>query len=343
MTLPAPFPGLSRFKVSRRDLLRTGAAAGLAAPLGLIGANVLAQSAEARPLKLAWNTGGVCTSPVAYAFHRGVFKKYGLAVEIVNFAGSTEMLLEALATGKADAAIGMTLRWLKPLEQGFDVKLVAGTHGGCMRLLGSKAAGINAIADLKGKVVAVNDLGSPAKNFFAILLAKQGIDPNQVDWRVFPGDLLGTAVEKGEAQAIAHWDPDTHRFLKSGTLNELATNLTGEYHDRTCCVVGVRNSLLKSDRELARSLVLALIESHNHASRNPRDAAEVYAEFYKPKSTVDDIYEQITSQTHANHPLGTDLRRQLALYTEELKLVNVIKPSTNAAKFAEKITADVLT
>ena len=203
MTEPTRLSGVPRFQVTRRDLLRTGAAAGLAAPLGLVGATVLAQSVEPRPLKLAWNTGGVCTSPVAYAFHRGVFKKYGLAVEIVNFAGSTEMLLEALATGKADAAIGMTLRWLKPLEQGFDVKLVAGTHGGCMRLLGSKAAGINTLADLKGKVVAVNDLGSPAKNFFAILLAKQGFDPNQVDWRVFPGDLLGTAVEKGEAQAIA--------------------------------------------------------------------------------------------------------------------------------------------
>ena len=34
------------------------------------------------------------------------------------------MLLEAIATGKADAGVGMALRWLKALEQGFAVKPV---------------------------------------------------------------------------------------------------------------------------------------------------------------------------------------------------------------------------
>ncbi len=32
----------------------------------------------------------------------------------------------------------MALRWLKALEQGFDVKLTAGTHGGCLNLLTAK-------------------------------------------------------------------------------------------------------------------------------------------------------------------------------------------------------------
>ncbi len=34
---------------------------------------------------------------------------------------------------QGDAGIGMALRWLKPLEQGFDVKITAGLHGGCLR------------------------------------------------------------------------------------------------------------------------------------------------------------------------------------------------------------------
>ncbi|WP_163078793.1 ABC transporter substrate-binding protein, partial [Acinetobacter baumannii] len=72
--------------------------------------------------------------------------RHGLDVEFVNFGGSTEALLEAIATGKADAGIGMALRWLKPLEQGFDVKGTAGLHGGCLRLLGSRAAGITEVA-----------------------------------------------------------------------------------------------------------------------------------------------------------------------------------------------------
>jgi len=36
------------------------------------------------------------------------------------------------------------------------------------------------------------------------------------------------------------------------------------------------------------------------------------------------------------------LKKQLLLYTDELKAVNVIKKSTDSAKFAERIYIDVL-
>ena len=109
----------------------------LAAPFLAKGLGVRAQGG-AKLIKIAWNTGAVCSAPVGYAIEKGVFAKHGIAGETVNFAGSTEQLLEAIATGKADAGVGMALRWLKPLEQGFDVKLVAGTHGGCIRLITSR-------------------------------------------------------------------------------------------------------------------------------------------------------------------------------------------------------------
>src|SRR5260370_6819142 len=93
----------------------------------------------------------------------------------------------------------MALRWLKPLEQGFDVKIAAGTHGGCMRVLSRTDSGVDKLADLKGKTVAVGDLAGPDKNFFSIQLAKQGIDPNKdVDWRAYPRNLLPIPVEERE-------------------------------------------------------------------------------------------------------------------------------------------------
>ena len=102
----------------------------------------------------------------------------------------------------------MALRWLKPLEQGFDVKIAAGTHGGCMRVLSRANSGLDKLADLKGKIVGVGDLGGPDKNFFSIQLSKLGIDPiKDVDWRVYPGNLLQLAVEKGEVQAFLASDP----------------------------------------------------------------------------------------------------------------------------------------
>ena len=69
-------------------------------------------------LKLTWNANAICTVGVPVAAKRGIFAKHGLNVELMNFGGSTDQLLEAISTGKADAGVGMALRWLKPLEQG---------------------------------------------------------------------------------------------------------------------------------------------------------------------------------------------------------------------------------
>ena len=71
-----------------------------------------------RKLKLSWNAGAICLAPLPVAVEHGIFKKHDLDVELINFGGSTEKLLEAIATGKADAGLGMALRWLKALEQG---------------------------------------------------------------------------------------------------------------------------------------------------------------------------------------------------------------------------------
>jgi len=297
---------------------------------------------SARQVKLAWNATAICTAAAPVAKERGYFAGHNLEVDFVNFGGSTEQLLEAIATGKADAGIGLVLRWLKPLEQGFDVRITTGIHGGCIRLLGSKAAGINSLASLRGKAIAVSDQASPAKNFFSIMFAKHGIDPEKdIEWRQYPGDLLTLAVQKGEVQAAADNDPRTYLWLKDGTLNEIATNLTDEYADRLCCVLAIRGSLVRDERSVATALTQAILEAGEHVASNPADAAAVFGG-YGGRGSIEDLTAMLQSHTHHNHPIGDALKKQIALFTGELKLVNVIKPSTDPAKFADRVYADVL-
>lgn len=327
----------------RRGFLKGAAVTGLALPF--IGRPALAAEpvgTPARPLKLAWNAGGACLTPVAYAAKQGVFEKNGLSVELVNFSGSTDQLLEAIASAKADAGTGMALRWLKPLEQGFDVKITAGLHGGCLRLIASKASGIASIADLKGKTVAVADLGSPAKNFFSVQLTKAGLNPEtDVQWRVYPANLLALAIEKGEAQALAENDPITWGYRKDPNLVEIATNLSGEYHDRTCCLLGVRGSLIRENREVVKRLNQALFDAWHVASVSPEAAAAAFLEF-APKFSRDDVVEMLRSHNHHQQVIGNALRAQIGQYVDELKIAKVFRPNTDATKFAQRVTADIL-
>lgn len=345
---------------SRRRVLRAAGAVGALAPIGAsafagapprlpaeIGSPYICRTGAAggalTPLKLSWNATAVCLSPVAVAVERGIFERHGLRVELINYAGSTDQLLEAIATGKADGGVGMALRWLKPLEQGFDVKLTAGTHGGCMRLLASKEAGITDLASLKGKTIATGDMASPAKNFFAIMLAKRGIDPvADVEWRQYPADLLGLAIEKREAHALVEGDPRTYLWLKEGKLFEVASNLSDEYADRLCCVLGVRGSLIRDDRPTAAALTRAVLEAAAHTAHDPEDAARVFAP-YAPKASLEDLTAMARYHTHHHHPVGAAFKEEIALYAEELKQVAVFRASTDPAGFADKICADVLT
>ncbi len=328
--------------ISRRTFLGAAAAAGAAVPLTFAAPSIIRAQGSLKPIKLGWFVNAACLSPVAAAKHLGIFERHGLDVELVKFAGTTDQLLEALSTRKVDTSVGMALRWLKPLEQGFDVKLTGGTHGGCLRLIGDKTKGVTKLEHLKGKVIAVSDIGSPAKNFFSVLLGKRGIDPNKdVEWKVFPGDLLAAAIDKGEAQALAHQDPETWRFLKNDKLTEIATNLSGEYAERVCCLIGVSNRLIKEDRAAATAITKALLEAQDLTAHHPEATVDVYLP-YVANATRDDLIQLLKTHTHYVHPLGDNLRTQLADYVKELQKINVIKPSTDPVKFAAKITEDVV-
>jgi len=346
--------------------LRGGAAAAFAAPLGMFGAQAFpfraatpgidfsqfpicktasdapALTGAPRKLKLSWNAGAVCLVPLPVAIDHGFFQKQNLDVELVNYSGSTDQLLEAIATGKSDAGLGMALRWLKPLEQGFDVKIAAGTHGGCMRVLTRANSGVDKLADLKGKIVAVGDLAGPDKNFFSIQLAKLGIDPNKdVDWRPYPGNLLNLAVEKGEVQAFLSSDPLAYLWLKDSAYKEVASNLDGDYKDKSCCIVGLRGSLVREEPQVARAITQALLDAAMFVSQNPEKAAKSFQPYAPKAASLADLEGMVRYHTHHHHPVGEVLKRELQGYAEDLKKVAVFKPSTDTAKFAERIYVDV--
>ena len=349
---------------SRRALLRAAGVAAMAVPAGAMaprgfalndpfanapicraGASGLAAAAAPGPrrkLKLTWNANAICVVGVPVAATQGIFERHNLDVELINFGGSTDQLLEAIATGKADAGVGMALRWLKPLEQGFDVKITAATHGGCMRLFALPGSGITKLADFKGKALGASDMAAPDKNFFSIVAAKQGLDPERdLTWRQFPADLLGEALKRGDIQGFALGDPLASLIRDRDGLVEVTNNLEGEYAARSCCILGVRGSLIRQDRAAARAVTAALLEAQEWVHAQPEAAAEIFAPY--ARAPVPALTAMLRSHTHGHHPVGSALRFELAAYIDELKLVKVMRPNTDPLRLSDKIFADVLT
>lgn len=332
------------WKLSRRRLLMSALAAGMAPLTTAWAEDVLPLSGPPKKITLAWMPTAICHIAVPVADKKGFFKKNNLDVEFINWAGSTDMLLEAISTGHADAGIGMALRWLKPLEQGFDVKLTAGTHGGCMKVLASPASGLKSIGDLRHKRLGVGDIAGVDKNFFSIVLHKKGIDPvTEVEWKQFPPNLLGQALKKGDIDALSTSDPLAFILKRDDGLIEIANNLENGYENLACCVLGIRGSLIRNDKPTAAAITKALIEAADWADKHPDESGEIYAP-YAPRESAQDLAVMLKTAITSNlHPIRQDLENQVASYIDDLKSVGVIKPNTDPVKFASRICVDVLT
>ena len=238
----------------------------------------------------------------------------------------------------------MIHRWLKPLESGFDVKIVGSSHGGCVRLVGVKEAGVTDLQKLKGKTIGVSDIASPGKNFFSILLKKNGIDADKdVTWRQYPADLLDIAVNKGEIQAIADGDPTLYLIEKrnKGRYQELASNLSGEYKDKVCCIVGARGELVRKEKPVVAALVRSIVQASDFVAENPNESARLFAK-YSPKVPVEDLQALLGTLTHAHHPVGRNLRDEVEFYARDFRSVGVLKSSTDPARLANHVSVDVL-
>src|ERR1700683_1443899 len=195
---------------SRRTILKAAGAVGVAGSVGALGREVFAPAiaAPAPKIRLAWTEVAACHSPLGFGVAKGIYAKHNLDVELFFQGASGQTLIQALATSKADAGAGLIGDWLKPLEQGFDVKLFVGSHGGCGRLFASEKSGLKSLADLKGKTIATFVMGASPQTVLQVSIFKAGVDPqDDVTWKVVPFDLVGETVARGEADAGMYIDP----------------------------------------------------------------------------------------------------------------------------------------
>jgi len=191
--------GTKRNGISRRTVLGVAGAAGLAGALGVIGAPSIVRSAELKKVRFGWAAPAACHAPLGYAAQEGIFAKHGIDIELVDFlANGDDALTKYLASDKLDVGAGFLLGWLKPLDEGLDVKLISATHAGCMRLLTTSASGIKKLEDLKGKTIAVNGFETSGHLWLKTALAKAGLSDSDVTIVPIPFPAMAESLRSGK-------------------------------------------------------------------------------------------------------------------------------------------------
>src|SRR5436305_15278199 len=97
--------------------------------------------------------GLTCEATIYTAVEKGFFKVEGLDVELVKCEWANYK--DVLALGGFDVTHHLVMYFLKPVEQGLDVKFTGGIHRGCLRVQASAKSDIHTVKDLKGKRIGI--------------------------------------------------------------------------------------------------------------------------------------------------------------------------------------------
>jgi len=233
--------------------------------------------------------GLTCEAPIYAAYEKGFFKDEGLEPELVKC--SWTQYKDNLALGAYDITHHLVMYFLKPIEQGLDVRFLGGVHTGCLRVQTAVNSPIRTIEDLKGKSIGVPGMGTPPFVFANRVFGTHGVDASkEITWKVFPAGELGLALRKGEVDAVANAEPIGSLLIAEGiarTVEGMDESTDEPYAREYCCEIIANGKWIDANPDSAARATRAILRGTVWVQQNPRAAAAMAIEKKYLASTVE--------------------------------------------------------
>jgi NitT/TauT family transport system substrate-binding protein len=258
---------------SRREFLSTAALAGTSAVFGLR-SDAFAAEPPPETTKLRLMRGApICQAP-QYAAEE-LLKGEGFADIQEVKGGNTAARLQALAAGEGDIAGTYIGPGLARIDAGDPIVILSGLHVGCLELFVTDR--IRSIRDLKGKTIALTEIGGGAQFFLAATLSYVGLNPNKdVKWVGGPAPELVRMLADGKVDAYMALPPDPQelRAKKIGRvlLNSATDRPWSQYF---CCVVVGNREFVKKNPVATKRALRAILKSANVCALEPERSARL--------------------------------------------------------------------
>src|SRR5882672_1743468 len=280
--------------------------------------------------------GLTCEAPIYAAYEKGFFKEEGLEPELVKCSWSTYK--DALALGSYDITHHLVMYFLKPIEQGLDVRFVGGVHTGCLRVQTGVNSPIQKIQDLKGKRIGVPGMGTPPFVFANRVLGTHGVDAStEIGWKVYPAGELGLALKKGEVDAVADAEPIGTLLIAQGIARNVegmdeATDLP--YANEYCCEIIANGKWIDANPDTAARATRAILRGAKWVQENPKAAAQLAVDKKYLASTVELNTVAISRLKYI--PSVSIAEQTLYTAAKEMRAAKMLSPDTDTDALAKR-------
>lgn len=220
----------------------------------------------------------ITTVGVYFALENGFFEEEGLDVEVVPYPGSTTAT-RALLSGDADIVLtggdSAYLAW----QNGAPIKIISSPVAKGTDVLIANAD-VASLADLAGKRFAISDPGSTAEVLGKIIMERNGVDPNTVQFV-----SIGSPPDRIRAMLADQVDATAATILilkpildaiEAGDARVL-TSFAEEFPDIPLAYNITTDNMIRDNRDVLVRFLRAEIRGYIWATENPEEAAAIAA------------------------------------------------------------------
>ncbi len=256
--------------------------------LTIFSVNTSVRGAELIPLRATYASVGGAFAPLWIAQDKGVFNKYGLAVDLKYMLSATGT--QALLSGSVDI-VNPGTELIEAGLGGARVAFIIGILNRAVLSVYSKPE-FKQLTDLKGKVLGVTLPGSTTDMAARMLLQQAGMTPGkeiQITHLQGMPDMI-TALSQGRIDAAIISAPTTIRAKQAG-MKELV-DITARNLPMIHAGLATTRDFIKSNPDKVRRYVQAYIEASKIARTDAETTKQIIGKWTKTenKEDLDETY-----------------------------------------------------
>jgi NitT/TauT family transport system substrate-binding protein len=260
---------------NRRDLLLAGACAASTPLFWGVGARLRAEESDPPPeiatIRLASGP-SICIAPQYMVSDLLNAEGFTNVVYVPSDAGVKQT--KAVAKGDIDLALGFSGPLLLEIDRGLSITIVAGIHVGCFELFAKE--GIRSVADLKGRTVGVQALGSSPHVFISAMATLVGLDPaKDIEWvaggSVKPIELFA----EGKIDAFLGFPPEPQQ-LRAQNIGHVIVNSAQDrpWSQYFCCMLAGNREFVRKTPIATKRVVRAMLRATDLCVSEPALVAQ---------------------------------------------------------------------
>jgi NitT/TauT family transport system substrate-binding protein len=254
---------------NRRSFLTGLSAIGAVGFLGTDKLLAASEQLETTAIRLA-KINGICIAP-----------QY-VAEELLLAEGFTDVSYvpvethssEKMASGEVDFSLNFAGPLVVAMDAGNPITVLAGVHSGCFELFANET--IRSIADLKGKSVGIQGVGSTPHVFLSSIAAWVGLDPaNDINWITSASVKPMALFAEGNIDAFLGFPPEPQE-LRDRNIGHvvLSSALDSPWSHYFCCMLAGNADFVRNNPVATKRVLRAILKATNLCATDPQRAAQ---------------------------------------------------------------------